>query len=303
MSLSQSPHPLSMQALRYGWQVGKLSEAYQVHSVFDNSVNLISCSNYDCAALPPLLHITQVATLDEADLHAHQVLLAVQDFRRVKAFAEVYLQVRRQQKAPCTPLTAPIHVNYPLLNAADFSIVFNVADEWRATALQQQHFSPPQQQWINTYLQQRQPPLSLKLWHDAYQRIQNLVEAYMAQGRPQILMNMMGLGMGLTPSGDDFLLGLCAAFHANQHPDLSFLIQHLNQEASERTTEISQHFLQAAAQGWFSQSLIAFNALNHTATRFCVQKACHAVLNKGATSGLDTLLGYMTGLSLTSTEL
>lgn len=101
-----------------------------------------------------------------------------------------------------------------------------------------------------------------------------------------------GLGGGLTPAGDDFLLGvmLCAWL---AHPDPARHCRTLLEASSAKTTMLSAAFLRSAASGECSapwhRLLGAMKdgsdeQLSHTAQR---------VLSSGHTSGADALAGFL----------
>jgi hypothetical protein len=103
---------------------------------------------------------------------------------------------------------------------------------------------------------------------------------------------LAGLGGGLTPAGDDFLVGLMLwAWLAHRAPK-SFC-QALVEEAAPRTTTLSAALLHAAAQGhccaaW--QRLLAALAQGREAD---VLSAGEQVLSCGASSGADALVGFL----------
>ena len=69
----------------------------------------------------------------------------------------------------------------------------------------------------------------------------------------QCLCHLIGLGIGLTPSGDDFLCGFLAGLRLSDGSSvfLPFLEQHIL-HTLDRTNEISAAFLRCAVLGQFS---------------------------------------------------
>ena len=114
---------------------------------------------------------------------------------------------------------------------------------------------------------------------------------------------LIGWGEGLTPAGDDFLVGLLAALHALMQNDPAR--RHLHdalaaQIAShvQRTTPIAAHYLLLGAAGHFSEPLLGLrNALFTQADASLVDTALRRALAVGATSGADTVAGLLAGLS------
>ncbi|MEZ4733147.1 MAG: DUF2877 domain-containing protein [Caldilineaceae bacterium] len=112
---------------------------------------------------------------------------------------------------------------------------------------------------------------------------------------------LAGLGPGLTPAGDDFLVGLLAALHGYRRPmqeDQTRFCQRIAQTAAPLTTQLSAHWLHHAGQGDFGEAwhqLII--ALNSGATD-AITTAAHRILTTGATSGVDAMNGFLFGISL-----
>lgn len=106
---------------------------------------------------------------------------------------------------------------------------------------------------------------------------------------------LAGLGPGLTPAGDDFLLGLLLGLWATQpEKEVGGLAKRVAETAVPRTTQLSAAWLQAAAQGeawraWhdFLQTLSSGSNWRHPFNH---------ILNQGATSGIAALLGFVTAI-------
>jgi len=110
---------------------------------------------------------------------------------------------------------------------------------------------------------------------------------------------LAGLGPGLTPAGDDFLLGillgLWALLPSNQAHTISGTIL---QAAAPRTSPLSTAWLKAAAAGEAGESWHhLFEAIiNDDVGR--LRGAVHRILPTGHTSGADALAGFVHLLSL-----
>ena len=112
---------------------------------------------------------------------------------------------------------------------------------------------------------------------------------------PPPVESLIGLGPGLTPSGDDFLCGAMTALHYLGHAAIAQrLAQHALPVAARDTNLISAAYLRCASTG--HASIVLFDALEslvvggdaHLARRL---DAVHAV---GHTSGWDSLAGAAT---------
>jgi hypothetical protein len=107
---------------------------------------------------------------------------------------------------------------------------------------------------------------------------------------------LAGLGHGLTPAGDDFLMGaMLRAWLA--HPEPERLCQPMVEAAAPRTTTLSAALLRAAARGECSAAwhalLAALAAENSPRADVALANAIRDVLAHGQTSGGDTLAGFL----------
>jgi len=113
---------------------------------------------------------------------------------------------------------------------------------------------------------------------------------------------VVGWGEGLTPAGDDFLVGLLAGLDAlasgvpERRSFHEVLAATLVRNAS-RTTPIASHCLRLAAGGHHGERLIRLrNALTCDGDGAVVATALQGVLAVGASSGADTVSGLVAGL-------
>ncbi len=101
-----------------------------------------------------------------------------------------------------------------------------------------------------------------------------------------------GLGRGLTPAGDDFLLGSLARAWLT-HPDPASFGRVVMENAAGRTTTLAVSLLQAAAGGEFNapwHRLLDALALGDDKP---LAQAVQSILAYGATSGADGLAGFL----------
>ena len=115
------------------------------------------------------------------------------------------------------------------------------------------------------------------------------------------LEQLAGLGPGLTPSGDDFIVGYLAALHSRcsreplLRPFLHGLVAALTRLAAAANV-ISRQFIFNALEGEFSEwlaELVAAIAL-HDAVR--LRESVARVVRIGHSSGADSLVGLLFGL-------
>jgi hypothetical protein len=111
-------------------------------------------------------------------------------------------------------------------------------------------------------------------------------------------VGLMGLGVGLTPSGDDYLVGLLAGMEATDDPPRHGLAAVIAGHAPLRTTAIGAAALGQASRGAFAERLhdvlvaLARGRLDQLAAP--IERA----MTYGATSGSDTLVGLFAALDV-----
>ncbi|MGC4098173.1 MAG: DUF2877 domain-containing protein [Nitrospira sp.] len=115
------------------------------------------------------------------------------------------------------------------------------------------------------------------------------------------LRPLIGLGPGLTPSGDDFLVGYLAGLWSttDNSPLRDTILAALDRELSETartTTDISCTYLRSAAQGHVSEPMAKLaRRLKHANDIASVRTAAQVALQVGHTSGTDGVLGLLLG--------
>ena len=116
------------------------------------------------------------------------------------------------------------------------------------------------------------------------------------------IARLVGWGEGLTPAGDDVLVGLLAGLDALRHGDSRRLMFHCTLGAAVaacalRTTPIAAHGLRLAGAGHFNAPLLAVrDALLAEPRDEAVDDALQRALNIGASSGADALCGLLLAL-------
>lgn len=111
---------------------------------------------------------------------------------------------------------------------------------------------------------------------------------------------MVGLGPGLTPSGDDFLVGLFAILNIAQSPchPMRAICGDVVAIARTSTNAISVAALANAARGRVRQSIEALVRELIDGTPAGLRVALDRVLAIGATSGSEIVAGLVSGLAL-----
>jgi len=110
-----------------------------------------------------------------------------------------------------------------------------------------------------------------------------------------VMKQFVGLGIGLTPSGDDFLLGLFSVFYYYHSSEWQLIIEYkddLLQYMKERTTPVSYHMLK---QMIYSQTNDALKTAIESGSDMKLTDL-EVFLHIGSTSGTDMLVGVLVGL-------
>ena len=133
----------------------------------------------------------------------------------------------------------------------------------------------------------------------AWTGIEGLLEALQRGHRSGIAENaalLAGLGPGLTPACDDYLMGLMAglrvwpsAYGLSPQEACRLILQ-----ATEgRTTLLSSAHLHSAAEGWLGQDWHQLLAELVGGEAIGIQRAAQRILSSGATSGAAALAGFL----------
>ncbi len=104
---------------------------------------------------------------------------------------------------------------------------------------------------------------------------------------------LMGLGPGLTPAGDDYLLGVLARLHMDAAGPDADAMARLITAAAATTTRLSRAWLQHAAQGRFDARWHGLQEALLAANEEDVCQAMQRILNVGVSSGPVALSGFL----------
>ncbi len=197
-------------------------------------------------------------------------------------------------------LNSEIHIRENHLSIGSLIIQTNSAQLWHA-----------QPNWKKLYLQRlliKQQALSLNLFEIAAPRagmaltlINPLAESLINTDLSSTLINakkLAGLGPGLTPSGDDVLVGaMLAAWVIHPQEVAQPLTEKIAAETASRTTSLSAAWLKSTGKGeagylWhdFLNSLLAEDA-------DLIKLTFEKILSVGHSSGADALSGFITTLN------
>jgi len=130
-----------------------------------------------------------------------------------------------------------------------------------------------------------------------YQSSNSLISSITNADLPSSLtatQKLAGLGIGLTPAGDDFIIGAVLAAWIIHPPEIArVLAKEVTEVAAPLTTSLSAAWLRSAGRGaagilWhkFFESLLTGNS-------FSIQVQITKLLSVGHTSGEDALAGFL----------
>jgi hypothetical protein len=144
-----------------------------------------------------------------------------------------------------------------------------------------------------------------KLNRSLTERLKVLSDGIQANGQSidkKVVSQLIGLGSGLTPSGDDILLGLLAGFSLNQGSGLiqKSSLDQIKKEIQfhlKQTNIISQNYLRYATQGYFSSGIIdLLMGFSQSKNKAYLKDCVLNILKTGHTSGYDIMVGLFLSL-------
>jgi hypothetical protein len=134
-------------------------------------------------------------------------------------------------------------------------------------------------------------------------RLTREVRALRSDEAARALERLIGRGPGLTPAGDDLVIGFLAGLFSSTGDDRarrSFLesVCQTVAAAAASTADISRAYLTHAAAGWFAEPLVTLvRHIGAGADRRTIDRATMAALRVGHTSGGAGVFGLLLGLA------
>lgn len=203
----------------------------------------------------------------------------------------------------------PVRLVDGVLHSVRFRVDLRAATEWRPGlrdgALPQPSFALLEKHAQTLTSQQHRFCLEHQVesalqWQPAA-TLPGLIPAETPEQLEQQVDRLIGYGKGLTPDGDDYLLGylaalwpwrLAAPLAGHRRRLQQKIARHLHQ-----TTDISRHYLNRALQGHFSQPICdLLEQLSMDAPPATMIAHAEQVMSFGATSGVDCLAGVLHGM-------
>ncbi len=128
--------------------------------------------------------------------------------------------------------------------------------------------------------------------NEIYNEAKKVIENFISEKNFNLLVTkMLGLGIGLTPSGDDFLGGLLLFYMAYEQDNAKILNYEILNNL-ELTNSISAEYLIAATKGYGAEVFhILLQELNNDEASF--DNILSRIDNIGHSSGFDTMFGIL----------
>lgn len=104
----------------------------------------------------------------------------------------------------------------------------------------------------------------------------------------EFILKLIGAGIGLTPAGDDFLVGILAINQSYSFLDSIFKETLESLLGKELTTDVSISYLEAALEGSFSSGVLGVIKQLQSGD---VTEALNKLSQSGSSSGCDTIMG------------
>lgn len=107
----------------------------------------------------------------------------------------------------------------------------------------------------------------------------------------EILSTFFGYGQGLTPTGDDIILGIYMGVKCFKNENVQKILFEVIEENKTKTTDISIQMLQSALENYYRMEYILF--LNELDKKNFSLQNLELILNIGHSSGRDILRGIL----------
>jgi hypothetical protein len=250
-----------------------------VHSVFDQSCNLLITDQLVGLVAPKLGNSPYNIILDCIDFENFEVGMSVKIHDR-KIFIGADLVIDLASAA----------IWDPKILAKNF--------DWRVAIVNLEELMKSMPELVRSIVGKDEMEIYLA------KKIENFSaelfsEKFSAENFSTSADNLIGLGSGLTPSGDDFLAGVVGIFHNfSQSNEIKNITKILDQTIisalkNSKTNMISKALLTAALQGWFAEKITNFLLVLGDKKSSDSQKknAINQVLSIGHSSGADMLAG------------
>ncbi len=261
-----------------------------VHSVFTHAVNIQSEVNGEIFTLAtkamdnaPNTLIIDLDTLGNLHIHQHDRVSVQHDQLLIEDKVQIAMQTASRWQCQL-----PIFPTDQTCLKTNVGTVKQFIDLHGKSGGMKRSNSPISEFEAETsrLLQQRTSLLRGELMNQRFDHFQSYA------------IDLVGLGPGLTPSGDDFLVGLFAVIHLENSPCYIYkqLCENVITMMKPLTNAISYTTLKKAANGQVRESICSLNYAILYGTEADSIQALRKVLAIGSSSGTDIALGLISGL-------
>jgi hypothetical protein len=286
---------IQLEAACMGYAVPRCNFDAEVHSTFTSAANLqllrgsllLTLVAGGEADLPQGIRLNTTHGFSFEGLQTKESVTCRDGILRCE-YAPLTIDLRMARRWKCNLLALAANMNSPSTSAA-CQIVEQELDQWRAHAR-----------------------IGLPACHVAeVRRMDESVPDLVATTRrcdlagvERVIASLIGLGSGLTPSGDDFLVGYLAGLWCSSGEWIErtrFLtgIGKAVTRLSHRTNSISRTYLVHAARGQVSSRLAALaEAICRGESSDQLIKTATAAIEVGHDSGMEAVEGLLQGLSV-----
>lgn len=251
-----------------------------IHSIYNNTINLL-INNQLFSLQPKESHLSPISLITTR-----------------AQFQQLRLQPHR---------TYPFHFNYQdstifctKLTACTSSLTHQLS---RYASLSKKILQQSNKKGLNLLFHKQNDDLILSAFKQYLIKAKHFYYMNDEENACNMLSKLIGLGIGLTPSGDDFLCGLLATLQHSNATESHFY-QRLSQQIKQNLTNtnlISSRFLECALQQQFSLPVLAFFK-NINKQNAEIEQLIKLFENIGHSSGIDTLFGIYYGYILLLNE-
>lgn len=129
--------------------------------------------------------------------------------------------------------------------------------------------------------------------------LENLICGHEEIDAENVFHYWIGRGLGLTPSGDDVITGICSVFSVLEGSNQVFLQQltsYLAEHGRQRTTHIALEYLLYATENKFHSHLVELLSIMDKPRGSEFLTVLEEIKKIGHTSGADTLIGVLMGI-------
>ena len=261
-----------------------------VHSVFTHAVNIQSEVNGEIFTLAteamdnaPNTLIIDLDTLGNLHIHQHDRVSVQHDQLLIEDKVQIAMQTAShwQCQLPIFP-TDQTCLKTNVVTVKQFIDLHGKSGGMKRSNSPISEFEAE----TSRLLQQRTSLLRGELMNQRFDHFQSYA------------IDLVGLGPGLTPSGDDFLVGLFAVIHLENSPCYIYkqLCENVITMMKPLTNAISYTTLKKAANGQVRESICSLNYAILYGTEVDSIQELRKVLAIGSSSGTDIALGLISGL-------